>query len=65
MIFYKHPIAHMVPFAIQWDRQVFNETVDDARDQFLDMLTRAIIIRAMRKRMGNAIGVCIGSDEVI
>ena len=61
----EQPVAHVLALAIDGQRLAVADVVDEQRNQLLGELIGAVVVRAVGDDDGHAVGVVIGTNEVV
>src|SRR5690349_24331694 len=65
MILHVEPVTNVQPIAIDGQLPAFEGVENHQRNEFLGELTRAVVVRAIGGDGGEAIGLEIGSNQVV
>ena len=65
MVFDEEPVADVLSLAVDGQGLALADVVDEEGDELLGELVRAVVIRAVRHDRWQAIGIVVGTDEVV
>ena len=65
MVFHEEPVAHVLALAINRERLLVADVVDEKRDELFGELVRAVVVAAVRDNRRHAVSVVERANEVI
>ena len=65
MIFYEEPVAHVLALAVNRQRLLVADVIDEERNQLFGELVRTVVVGAVRDNRRHAVGVVEGTNEVV
>ena len=65
MVFHEEPVAHVLALAIDRQRLLVADVVDEERNQLFGELVRAVVIGAVRDNRRHAVGVVERAYEMV
>ena len=65
VVFDEEPVADVLSLAVDGQGLALADVVDEEGDELLGELVRAVVIRAVRHDGRQAVGVVVGTDEVV
>ena len=65
MVFYEEPVAHILALAVNRERLLVADVVDEKRNQFFGELVRTVVVGAVRHDGRHAVGVVERANEVV
>ena len=65
VVLYIEPVAHLLAIAIDGERLAGESVVDDQGNQLLREMVGAVVVGAVRGHHRQAVGMVVGSDEVV
>ena len=65
VVFDEEPVADVLSLAVDGQGLALADVVDEEGDELLGELVRAVVIRAVRHDRWQAIGIVVGTDEVV
>ena len=65
MVFHEEPVAHVFALAVNRERLLVTDVVDEKRDELFGELVRTVVVGAVRNNRRHAVGVVEGADKVV